>query len=64
MNAQVKQAMDTFVPEIKAGKLTVMGAVFDFRNDYKQGHGRLIITNVNGDTDSHKINAAGILPRK
>jgi len=63
VNNQIAFAMQKFAPEIKDGKLAVMGAVYDFRNDYKQGHGKLVITNINGDTDAAKIKAAGILPK-
>jgi carbonic anhydrase len=52
---QVAYARKTFAPEIKDGKLAVVGAVYDFRNDYKQGYGRLVIINVNGETDPEKI---------
>ena len=64
VNNQIAFAMEKFAAEIKGGKLAVMGAVYDFRNDYNQGHGKLVITNINGDTDAAKIKAAGILPAK
>ncbi len=64
VNNQIAFAMEKFAPEVKDGKLAVMGAVYDFRNDYKQGHGKLVITNINGDTDAAKIKAAGLLPAK
>ncbi|MDP1898064.1 MAG: carbonic anhydrase, partial [Sulfurimicrobium sp.] len=38
VNSQVANAMQKYAPEMKAGKLTVVGAVYDFRNDYKQGN--------------------------
>lgn len=64
VNNQVDFALKKFAPEVKDGKLAVMGAVYDFQNDYKQGHGKLVITNLNGDTDQAKIKAADILPAK
>lgn len=64
VNNQVAFAMEKFAAEVKAGKLAVMGGVYDFRNDYNLGHGKLVITNINGDTDAAKIKAAGILPTK
>lgn len=63
VNNQIAFAMEKFAPEVKAGKLVVMGGVYDFRNDYNMGHGKLVITNLNGDTDAAKIKAAGILPK-
>ncbi len=55
VNDQVAAALKKFRKEIQAEKLTVVGAVYDFRNDLGQGAGRLVITNVNGNTASDKI---------
>lgn len=57
VNSQVRQAMSKFENEVISGQLTVMGAVYDFRNEMKQGQGRLNIINVNGETDVAKIAA-------
>ena len=48
---QVAYALKTFAPEVESGKLTVIGAIYDFQNAMQQGQGRLVITNVNGATD-------------
>ncbi|MBW4046569.1 MAG: carbonic anhydrase [Proteobacteria bacterium] len=55
VNEQVTFALKKFAPEVKDGKLAVLGAVYDFRNDYGQGHGRLVFVNVNGTTDPTQI---------
>jgi carbonic anhydrase len=55
VNNQVTFAMKKFEEEIKEGKLTVIGAVYDFRNTMHQGQGRLNIININGSTDSGSI---------
>jgi len=55
VNNQVRRAMSKFESEVLSGHLTVVGAVYDFRNDMNQGQGRLNIINVNGETDSAKI---------
>ena len=55
VNEQVKFALEKFAPEVALGKLTVLGAVYDFRNDYRQGHGRLVFVNVNGTVDPAQI---------
>lgn len=55
VNHQISYAMREFAPEIKNGQLTVIGTVFDFRNDYQQGYGKLVITNLNGDTNQDRI---------
>jgi carbonic anhydrase len=54
---QVKAAMAHFAQEIKEGKLTVVGAVYDFADDLKQGNGKLLIININGETDPAKVKA-------
>lgn len=53
---QVSAAVKKYAKEIEEGKLAVVGAVYDFRNDLKQGYGKLIVTNVNGETNPEKIN--------
>ena len=55
VNNQVRRAMDKFEQEVIGGRLTVIGAVSDFRNEMRQGMGRLNIFNVNGETDAAKI---------
>jgi carbonic anhydrase len=50
--------MSFFAEELNQQKLMVVGAVYDFRNDYRQGYGRLVITNVNGSNDRANIHAA------
>lgn len=48
---QVKAAMGKFEEEVINGHLTVVGAIYDFTNEMKQGQGRLNIINVNGEAD-------------
>lgn len=64
VNNQVTSALQKYDAEVKAGTLTVIGAVYDFRNDYKQGNGRLVVVNVNGETDGAKIKQAPAMPKK
>jgi len=58
VNNQVAAAMKEFADKVKDGHLLVVGAVYDFADDMKQGAGKLNIINVNGDTDAAKISAA------
>lgn len=51
VNNQVDAAIMKFAGELESGHLTVIGAFYDFRNDLKQGTGKLVITNINGETD-------------
>jgi carbonic anhydrase len=57
VNYQVRQAMNKFETEVMSGHLTVVGAIYDFTNELKQGQGKLNIINVNGETDAAKIAA-------
>jgi carbonic anhydrase len=52
---QVTEALGTFKKKVEAGKLAIIGAVYDFRNDYGHGNGQLIILNLNGEKDPEKI---------
>ncbi len=55
VNHQVSTALIKYAADIKEGRLTVIGGVYDFRNDYHQGSGRLVLINVNGETDPAAI---------
>lgn len=58
---QVRQAMAKFEAEVMSGELTVIGAVYDFRNEMRQGQGKLNIVNVNGETDPARIAKLAIM---
>lgn len=58
---QVKYAMGLYSQQIAAGKLAVVGGVYDFNNNYGRGRGMLVITNVNGETDINKIMHSPVL---
>ena len=36
-------------------KLTIIGAYYDFKNEFNKGYGRIIITNVNKNKDKNQI---------
>src|SRR5262249_55119934 len=50
-------ALEKFEEEVGSGSLTVVGAVYDFRNDMRQGFGKVAIVDVNGNSDAAKIQA-------
>ena len=58
VNNQVADAMKEYADKVKAGHLLVIGAVYDFADDMKQGAGKLNVINVNGETDAAKVKAA------
>lgn len=55
VNNQVAAAIEEYAVEVKAGHLLVVGAVYDFADDMKQGAGKLNLINVNGQTDAAKM---------
>ncbi len=57
VHEQVAFALATFGEEVAEGRLTVVGAVYDLRNDLKQGSGRVLLVDVNGHRDAAKVQA-------
>ena len=55
VNNQVAAALKEFADKVKKGELLVVGAVYDFADDMKQGAGNLNIINMNGETDPAKF---------
>lgn len=52
VNNQVKYAMQKYQNQIESQTLTVVGGIYDFKNDYGFGYGKIILINVNDVTDS------------
>jgi carbonic anhydrase len=52
---QVNLILKEYHEKIANGNLVVMGSVFDFRNDYGHGYGKVIIVSFNGERDPDKI---------
>lgn len=57
VDAQVAEAVGLFSPFVQSGELTVVGAVYDFRNDFGAGHGLLRIVNVNSNVEEARLEA-------
>lgn len=55
VNNQVAFSLKRFNHEVHEGRLTVVGAVYDFRNDLGQGAGKLVVVNVNGNADPDRM---------
>ncbi len=54
---QVAYCLRKYGDLVKKGELAIVGAVYDFIDAYGHGKGRVVITNLNGETDVAKINA-------
>lgn len=57
VNNQVAFSLKRFNREVHEGTLTVVGAVYDFRNDLGQGAGKFVIVNVNGNADRDRMDS-------
>ncbi len=57
VNDQVAAALAKFDDEVASGALTIVGGVYDFRNDMKAGTGKIVLVNVNGNRDAAKLQA-------
>jgi carbonic anhydrase len=54
---QVNAALKRYGKRVQSGSLTVVGAVFDFRDDLGQGPGKLVIVDVNGNGEAERMEA-------
>ena len=55
VNNQVTAAMQKFSDKVESGQLLIVGAVYDFSDEMKQGSGKLHMINMNGETDPAKL---------
>jgi len=54
---QVAVALKRYGKRVQSGALTVVGAVFDFRDDLRQGPGKFSIVDVNGNGEAERMEA-------
>ncbi len=57
INYQVQRSIQKYKTRIESGALTVLGAVYDFKNDFGFGHGKVVLTSINGITDASLVKA-------
>ena len=60
---QVAQAVQRYQDRVKGGRLVVVGGVVDLANAYGRGAGRLIVINVNNETDDGKLKRLRLMAR-
>jgi carbonic anhydrase len=63
VHQQIAYAKDSYAEEVKSGKLTIVGVVYDLANDIGKGYGKLTIVNVNGETDAKAISNMSIIKK-
>lgn len=54
---QVNAALKKYGKRVQSGSLTVVGAVFDFRDDLGQGPGKFMVVDVNGNGEPERMEA-------
>jgi carbonic anhydrase len=57
VHAQVALALEHFGPFVNSGELTVIGAVYDLKNDLGKGFGRLHLVDINTNVEPARIDA-------
>ncbi|MFC1705656.1 hypothetical protein ACFL59_02405 [Planctomycetota bacterium] len=58
---QTAFALQEYGKQVSAGSLSVVGAIYDFCGDLEKGRGRLVVVNVNGESDPEKVAAHPLL---
>lgn len=51
VNNQVKYAVQKYYNKVQSGKLTILGGIYDLKNDFGFGYGKIILININNITD-------------
>lgn len=55
VNNQVEKAIEKYQDLISSNQLVILGAIYDFKNDFGFGKGKMVFVNVNGERDDQKI---------
>jgi carbonic anhydrase len=61
VHQQVANALQEYRAEVKEGRLFVVGAVYDFRDELGEGRGRLHVINVNGESSQAKLREVALM---
>lgn len=55
VHTQIEVAKHRYKSLVDSGELTIIGAIYDFKNDFGLGDGKVILVNVNGIKDRELI---------
>lgn len=55
INYQVEKALSKYSDKIENGELTILGAIYDFKNEFGFGSGKVVLTNINGENNSETV---------
>lgn len=55
INYQVEKALSKYSDKVENGELIIFGAIYDFKNEFGFGSGKVVLTSINGENDSKTI---------
>lgn len=55
VNNQVAKAVADFGEKVSNDEVLIIGMIYDIHNDFKLGSGKIILVNINGETNPKKI---------
>lgn len=55
LNRQISYALNKYNDKVVNNELAIIGAIYDFKNDYNLGAGKIILHSINGITDNNII---------
>ena len=55
INNQVSLALNKYKELVQSGQLVILGAVYDFKNDFGFGKGKIVMTSINDQIGSLKL---------
>lgn len=61
VHQQVATALQDYREEVQSGQLYVVGAVYDFRDELREGRGKLHIINVNGEASPARVREVALM---
>lgn len=64
INKQVDHAVKKYNDLIESGELCVVGAVYDFKDDFGFGKGMVVLTSLNGETNTSIVESNYLSPVK
>jgi carbonic anhydrase len=55
INFQVLKSLAKYKDKVASGDLTIFGAIYDFKNDFGFGHGKVVLTSINGEKNPENV---------
>ncbi len=55
INYQVEKALSKYDDKVANGELTILGAIYDFKNEFGFGSGKVVLTSINGENNSEIV---------